>query len=67
MQQIQGFEGVEIGVMLVIVGLTDVLGAKHLWENIRKGKFGKMDKAAPVIIRCAGVAMILLGILLVVF
>lgn len=66
-QHVEGFEGVGIGIMIIIVGLTDSLGAKYLWGDVRKGNLETFDKAAPVIIRCIGVIMVLLGILAIIF
>lgn len=62
LQQIEGYEGAGLAIIFIIVGATNLLGAKFLLGEVRKGWLQKFDKIAPLLVRIFGAFLILAGL-----
>lgn len=63
LQQIEGYEGVGLAVIFIFVGVTNLLGAKYLLGEERKGWLQKFDKIAPLLVRIFGAVLIVASII----
>lgn len=63
LQHIEGYEGVGLAIISILVGATDLLGAKFLLGKERKGRLQKFDKIAPLLVRVFGAVLIVVSLI----
>lgn len=63
LQHIEGYEGVGVAIISILVGTTNLLGAKFLLGKERKGWLQKFDKIAPLLVRMFGAVLIVVSLI----
>jgi hypothetical protein len=61
----ESYEELFLPMVFILIGLTNLLATKYLWGKPRKGRWYKIDKSAPIIIRIIGVFFVVFGVLLI--